>query len=217
MVQRGKDNFKKRRSYLEDKMSIPGTKSQTFSTNSLFAAFCLAVIGWGLLHAWGFSLKLGMVFHALVAMPGFVLSGAVIYRYRQHWPAGRASTAWPDRHDAKLPRDYRAVALYLSLIGVGFGMALFINGGSLFILSLAAMGMALVPWTKISVCRDHFYLSSALVEASAFSGLFVLGGPVHPLHYPMAAGFLLTVACILVMSVLVIHGNRLGRMPVSGH
>ena len=198
-------------------MSMPSAKSRTSSTNSLFAAFSLAVIGWGLLHAWGLSVNTGIFFHALAATPGLVLSGLVLYRYRQHWPVNASGIALPHKQDLKLPWDYRAVAFYILLSGVGFCIALCINGGSIFLLSLAAMGMALVPWAKIPACRDHFFFASALVEAGALSGLVVLDRSPYPLHYPMAAWLLLSIAFIAIISVIIIHGKRLDRMPVSGY
>lgn len=198
-------------------MSIHSARSRTFSTNSLFAAFSLGGIGWGLLHVWGVSVKTGIFFHALAAIQGLVLSGAVLYRYRQHWPVNETDSAGSHRQDLKLPWDYRAVAIYLLLIGVGFGIAPFISAGSAFFLVLAIIGMVLVPWSKIAVCRDHFFISSALVEAGALSGLVVLGGPVHPLYYPMAAWVLLAGACVMIFTVIIVHGNRLDRMPVSGY
>lgn len=198
-------------------MRIPSAKSRTFSTNSLFSAFSLGIIGWGLLHAWGVSVKAGILFHVLAAVPGLFLCGVVLYRYRQHWPFNATGIALPNKPDLTLPWDYRSVAFYLLLIGVGFNIALFISRGSIFLLSLAALAMALVPWANISVCRDHFYFSSAVIDASALLGLVVLGRSVHPLHYPVAAWLLLTVAFILIISVIIIHGNRRDRMPVSGY
>lgn len=194
-------------------MSIHGARSRTFATNILFPAISLAVIGWGLLHAWGINVNIGIRFHALAALPGLVLSGVALYRYRQHWPinatdcVGRQKLAW----------DYRAIALYLMLVGTGFSIALLISGGSLFLLAMATMGTIFVPWTRIAVCRDHFFFASALVGAGALLGLVMLGRSVHPLYYPMVASLLLSVACTLVVFVILIHGNRLDRMPPSGY
>jgi hypothetical protein len=146
-------------------MTIRSVKSRTFSTNSLFAAFCLGLIGWGLLHAWGLSVRTGLLFHSLAAIPGLVLSGVVLYRYRQHWPVDAAACAARQKPGLKRARDYRAVASCLLMAGIGFVIAILISGGSLFALALAAMGMVFVPWTKIAVFRDHFFLASGLVGA----------------------------------------------------
>jgi hypothetical protein len=154
-----------------------------------------------------------MLFHVLAAIPGMVLSGVTLHRYRQHWPVNATGCAGQQ----KLAWDYRAIASYLILVATGFSIALFISGGSLFLLALATMGMVFVPWTKMAVCRGHFFFASALVCAAALLGLVMWRWSVHPLYYPMVACLLLTVACTLVVSVVIIHGNRLDRMPVSGY
>lgn len=185
-------------------MSIHDAKSRAFSTNSLFSAFSLGIIGWGLLHTWGVSFKVGILFHALAAMPGVALSGIVIYRYRKHWPVEASARTGKNRPSW----DLRAVAFYLVLIAVGAGIALLISGGSFFLLVLAAMGMIFVPWTRIPLCRNHFFFSSVLVGAGASLGGAMLGRPAHPFYYLMVAWLLLSLAGTLVMLVIVTHGNR---------
>lgn len=198
-------------------MRVRSAKSQTFSTHSLFPAFFLAMIGWGMLHAWGLGVDMGMLSHAFAAMPGLVLSGLVLYRYRQHWPLKAGSLALPHEQDRKPACAYRTVAFCLLLTGIGFGIALIISSGSLSLLILAAAGMMFVPWAQMAVCRDHFLLASALIEAGALAGLVVLDRSLYLLHYPVAAWVLLTLACMAVISAVVIHGKRLDRMPPSGY
>lgn len=193
-------------------MRIRSAKSRSFSTNSLFTAFSLGILGWGLLHAWGISVKAGIFFHALAALPGSVLSGVVLYRYRQHWPVNARGFAGKQ----PLSRDWRTAAFYLMLVAAGFAIALLISSGSLFLLALVT-GMVFVPWTRSAVCRDHFFFASALVGAGTALGLVMLGRQEHPLYYAMVAWFLLALAGTLVVSVFIIHGNRLDRMPVSGY
>lgn len=197
-------------------MTIHSAKRRTLATSSLFAAFALGGIGWGLLHAWGISLKTGLSFHILAAIPGLVLSGVVLYRYRQHWPVNPSDGAVSLPNEPKFPWRYQTLAFSMLLIGIGFSLALFIRNGSAFLVALGAIGTVLVPWEKIAICRDHFFFASALVGAGAVSGL-VPGGSVHPIYYPVAAWLLLAVASMVIISVILSHGNRLERMPVSGY
>lgn len=194
-------------------MSIHDAKSRAFSTNGLFSAFLLGGIGWGLLHAWGINLKIGILFQALAAMPGLALSGIVIYRYRKHWPVEASECTG----QGELSWDLRAIAFYLVLIAVGLSIALLISGGSLFLLALAAMGTIFVPWTRIALCRNHFFFSASLVGIGALLGLVLLDSPAHPLYYLMVAWLLLSLAGTLVMLAIVTNRNRSGRTPVSGH
>jgi tellurite resistance protein TehA-like permease len=159
------------------------------------------------------NVKAGVLFHALAAIPGLVLSGLVLYRYRKHWPIlAAASAGRPD-----LSWDYRALVFYLIPVATGCGLALSISSGSLFFLVLAAMGTVLIPWTKITVCRDHFFLSSALVGTGALPGLLLPSRSAHPLYYPVAAWALLSIASTLIIFVILIHRDRLDRMPASGY
>lgn len=194
-------------------MSTNGTKSLNFSTNSLFPAFSLGLIGWGVLHIWGLGIKTGIHFHVLAALPGFCLSSLVLYRYRQHWPVNPGVAGGRKR----LSLDYHSIASCLLLAAAGFSIGFITSGGSFFLLVLMCIGMISIPWTRLAFCRSHFFFSSALVAGGALLGLVVLGRSAHPFHYPMAAWLLLAVACALVVFVIVTHGNRAERMPVSGY
>ena len=92
------------------------------------------------------------------------------------------------------------MASCLLLLAIGFGIALLIGSGSVFLLALAIMGMVFLPWTKIVVCRDHFFIFLGLVGAGVLLGLAVPGRSVHTLYYPLAAWVLLTAACIVSIS-----------------
>lgn len=198
-------------------MTMRSPKSRNFSTNSLFAAFSLGLIGWGLLHAWGISVRVGVSFHALAVVPGLVLSGIALYRYRQHWPADPTPWAGKQKHGLQLPWHPRAIASYLLLLAIGFAIALLIKTGSMFLLVPAMIGMIAAPWTKIAVCRGHFFASSALLQAGVLLGFVFLDSSVHPLYYALAAWLFLSAACTVIVSVILVHGNRLDRMPVSGY
>lgn len=183
-------------------------RSRNLATNSLFGAFFLTLFGWGLLHAWGVHIHARVLTHILLAIPGLALAGVTLYRYRRHWPID---------HGSRFHLDFRAISCCLLLAAAGLGLALFVIDGSIFLLALGALGMVLVPWTRISVCRTHFFISSAMMTAGAVSGLVLLSGSVHPLYYPLAAWVLLVIACTAVFSAVLTHGGRLDRMPMSGY
>jgi hypothetical protein len=185
-----------------------GPRSKNLATNSLFGIFFLTVLGWGLLHAWGISVHASARVHAVFAVPGLVLAGITLYRYHRHWPIDNGPN---------FPWDFRAISSYFLLVAVGIGVALFVIGGAVFLLTLVAAGVVFVPWAKISVCRRHFFFSSAVMTFGAVSGLVLLSGPVHPFSYLLASWALLAVACTMVISVILTHGDRLERMPASGY
>lgn len=193
-------------------MSTNGTKSLNFATNSLFPAFSLGLIGWGVLHIWGVGIKTGIHFHILAALPGFSLSSLVLYRCRQHWPVNQAVVAG----QKGLSFPYHSIASCLLLAAIGLCIALITSRGPFFFLMLMCSGMISIPWTRLAFCRAHFFFSSALVVGGALLGLMALGRSTHPFDYPIVAWLLLAVACALVVFVIVTQSNRSERMLVSG-
>ena len=187
-------------------MGLSSARSRTLSTNGLFGAFFLTVFGWGLLHAWGMQVEVSLLFHILFAIPGFVLCGITIYRYRKHWPLGTPARV-----------NGRAMMTCLLLPAIGAGMALLAVSGAFLLLPLTAFGAILFPWSRIAACRNHFFMSSALIGAGAIPGLVFWGRQVHPLYYPIAAWIFLAVACTAVMSTILTHRDRLERMPAAGY
>jgi hypothetical protein len=194
-----------------------GPRSRNLATNSLFGAFFLTMFGWALLHVWGIYAHAGVLLHTLFAVPGLVLAGVTLYRYRRHWPIGNGSFFKQKKQGLNLQWDFRAISSYLLLVAVGVGIALLVTGGSVFLVVLVATGIVLVPWANISVCRNHFFFSSAMLAVGALLGSALLSGPVHPLYYALASWALLAIACTTVLSVVLTHGDRLDRMPVSGY
>lgn len=191
-------------------------QTRTFATNCLFGAFFLAVFGWGMLQIWALGAGAGMPFHALIAVPGFSLCGVLLYRYSRHWPVGQA--ACKERGEERRPlREFRSAVWYVVLAASGLGVAVVVGSGSLFFPVLAAGGLVIVPWAKIPVCRDHFFISAAIVGTGAIIGLALVGKTVHPLHYPAGGCFFLLISSSFAIFAVAAHGNRFDRMPVSGY
>lgn len=190
-------------------------RSRNFATHSLFGAFVLTVFGWGLLQAWCLQVRAGVLLHLVVALPGLVQCGIILYRYHQHWPIApkHASDQQPNVRNHAWGR---ALAPYLLLIAVGAVAALFVMAESFFLVMLAALGLVMVPWARISICVHHFFLSSLSLLIGAALPVFVRGS-LHPLYHLLTAWALLAVACIALLSALLTHGSRRDRMPVSGY
>lgn len=190
--------------------------TRTFATNALFGTFFLSTFGCGLLQAWAVEFRAGSFVYALIAVPGIVLCGLVLYRYSKHWPAGQ--TARPDG-DEKSHRliDYSSLIWYPLLGVTGAGMALLASGGPFFFLSIAASGMVCMPWTRIPACRNHFFISSAALLVGAFIGLAMSGKLLHPLDYVLSGWILLLTSCLMALFIVMTHRNRFDRMPASGY
>lgn len=188
-------------------MITSGPRPRNLATNSLFGAFFLTIVGWGLLHAWAIQVHAGVLLHALFAVPGLALSAVTLYRYRRHWPIDNGSFFKQKNRWSTLQQNLRAISSYLLLIAVGAGIALFVIGGSVLLFMLVALGLVLVPWTNIPICRKHFFFSSAMLAVGTVLALVFRGGSVHPFYYALASWALLAIAFTTVISVVLTHGD----------
>jgi hypothetical protein len=59
-------------------------------------------------------------------------------------------------------------------------VGLLTGGSSLFFVAAAAAGTVIVPWTRILVCRDHFFVASAVLGITASIRLVLSGTQLHP-------------------------------------
>jgi hypothetical protein len=192
------------------------TRTRTCATNGLFGAFILAAFGAGLLHAWAVQAKAGLLIHLLVGLPGTAICTIVLYRYWRHWPA-RLAPLYKQSRRGLLPLDPGAVLGCGALLLVGAGLAWVAAAGSALLLVLGALGLAILPWTRVPVCRNHFFISAAMVGLGAVLWLVVLAQPIPQPYYAMSALFCLCMASLMTVLIIAMHGNRLERMPATGY
>lgn len=190
-------------------MYLRDAKARTHFTNCLFVVFLFSVLGWGLLHAWVFNFRLPARLHGVIVIPGLVMSGLAIYRYRLHWPANPAERVNQKQFEWKNATWY----LLLCAIGVGFAQVI---SGSVALLAVLGSAMTVIPWAKIPVCRDHFFISVALLGSGTLLGLALSRGADF-MFYPLAALFFWLIASVTMCFVLLSHGNRFDRMPACGY
>jgi hypothetical protein len=195
-------------------MRTAGTR--TWATNGLFGAFILAAFGAGLLHAWALQARAGALIHVLVAIPAAALCAVILYRYWRHWPARLAPLYRKSRRGMRSPDAASALGSGLLLL-TGLGMAFVIAAGSALLLVVAALGLGLLPWTRIAVCRNHFFVSAALVGTGAVLWLSLSAGPIPQPYYAMSALFCLCMSSLMTVFIVIMHGNRLERMPATGY
>lgn len=201
---------------LKGKPAMHSARTRTWATNGLFGAFILAAFGAGLFHTWAAQAGLGVRLHVLVAIPDAAVCAILLYRYSRHWPA-RLAPLYRTSKRGPLLLHAASVLVYGMLLLVGIGMALLVAAGSALYLLLAALGLGVLPWTRVAVCRNHFFLSAAAVGAGAVLWLSLQAGPVPPLHYMTGALFCLATSSAMTVFIVVMHGNRLERMPATGY
>lgn len=191
-------------------------RTRTCATNGLFAAFIMAGLGSGLLHAWAVQARASGTIHLLAAIPGVAICAIVLYRYARHWPA-RVTPLYSKRRRGPLPLAAAAAAGCALLFGAGLAMALAVAAGSAALLVLVALGLGVLPWTRIAVCRDHFFMSAAIVGAGAALGLAAAAQPIPQPYYATSALVCLVLSALMTGFIVMMHGSRRDRMPATGY
>ena len=197
-------------------MVTQSARMRTFATNSLFGTFFLSAFGWGLLQSWAALVGASGFMHALIAMPCISMTGIVLYRYSRHWPSTQLVGNAQRESDPQL-FAYRAMIWCLMLAVSGVGISVAVSWGSIALVMLGAVGLVAIPWARIPVCRDRFFVAAAALGVGAVIGWSLFGRPLHPLYFPVAGAAILLTSCVTVLFILMTHGNKFDRMPESGY
>lgn len=189
-------------------------KTRTVATNALFGAFILAAQGTGLFLAWAMQARAGVLIHLLVAVPGLAICALVLVRRARHWPARLAPLHRANRHGRLPIEPGTALGCGMPFLA-GIAMACVFASGSASLLVLAALGLGILPWTRILVCRNHFFLAAALLGLGSVLALNLLERPVAPPHYALSALLCLCMAGLMTVFVIMAHGSRRHRMAAG--
>lgn len=115
-----------------------------------FLPLFFSVTGWALLQTWTYLIGANFRAHILVAVLGLVLTLWSVFPF----PGSQHVTA--EKKDSK-PREscWSAISGALLLLVLGAVLGSLIAGGSLFLLSVAAMALNFVPWTRLPLGQRH--------------------------------------------------------------
>lgn len=135
--------------------------------------------------SWGLRVFLGA--------PGLALSGLALFRARLHWPAGNAAV--PSFH-------VRDLGWYVALFAAGVSIGELVSNGSVMLLGVVAALTYLLPWTRISVCRNQFVVSSVVMLVGATARAVTRGRPDQALSFMVAAWMMYTAPMCMHFLVL---------------
>ena len=189
--------------------------TRTYATNGLFAAFVLALLGWGLAHAWALQAGMDRLVHGLLSLPGLALCAVLLVRYARHWPA-RLVPLYRSRRRGLAALAVAAGGAALLFV-TGVGLALAVVEESALALVLVALVLALLPWSRLALCRDHFFLSAVIVGGGTVGGLGAAGYVLPQPQYATGALACLCMASLATVFIALAHGGRYERMPATGY
>jgi hypothetical protein len=192
-------------------MSIIDEKTKRYAANSLFPTFFYAALGLVLAQAGAVQMHGSWGLHVFLGVPGLALSGLALFRARLHWPPASAGTPTPRA---------RALGWYLLLLVAGACTGALVTAGSVMLLGVVAALTYLLPWMKIPVCRDQFFMSSVAILAGAVAWVAIHGGRAQSMYFMLAAWMLYFPSTFMHLLVLVsfdrgysTHEPRLADQP----
>lgn len=147
-------------------------KIESATANLTFSVFFCSILGWLAFEILLFQRGAGIRLHLVVTLIGGIISNLALRRCRTWWPGfGRSNSG-----TRVSSRDYGAsdVLPCLALAGIGGLWGLSITFGSYSLFSFCLAGLILFPWSRISFCLRHFFISNAMLALGA--GAILMSG-----------------------------------------
>lgn len=140
--------------------------------NLAFNALFFSLVGWGSLQAALFIAGAGVGSHLLACALGLAFSATAFHRCRVWWPS-LTNAGVTAGHSAANRSSLADVSACIALIAAGGILALSAKTGSVALISLFAAVFNLVPWSRMSYCGKHFFISHALLDMGAVTILYI--------------------------------------------
>lgn len=157
-------------------------KSKRTEANFAFSAFVLAIFGWALVETQLITSAAGAQAHLLASALGMAISATALRRCLRWWSVLPSAVV---RRPVRKGDHIGNVISCFSLVAAGGVFALLEKAGSITLFLGYAGVFSFAPWTRISFCRRHFFISCAMLSAGAASIAVARGtaGPILNLFY----------------------------------
>lgn len=155
-------------------MTMPSNRLDRFTANLALNGFLFPIIACGMLEAQLFKVNAGIRPHLIVTIVGGIICVIALRRCRVWWPG-----LVGDRPGTPLSLNtYSARQLFscAMLAGAGVVLGLISKSGSSFLFALLIMGLMFAPWSRIELCRAHFFAASASMAAGAILSHVLIKG-----------------------------------------
>jgi hypothetical protein len=153
-------------------------KSARIGVNLGFSAFLLALFGWINLETL-MAMNDGGVHGQLFAGGVALYLSITAYRRYQTW---RVSMPPPTSEFAqKKTSKASPIVSGIMLIATGFATACSMRTGLAITAAMGASVLLFIPWSRIRLCREHFFISQALSVAGGLPVLIFAAKNQHPI------------------------------------
>jgi hypothetical protein len=152
-------------------------KIDSVTANLTFSVFFCSILGWGVFEIVLFQCGGGIRLHLMATLIGGIISTLALRRCRTWWPGLRSFDS-----GTQVPSNgygTRNVLPCLALAGIGGLWGISIKSGSCSFFAFCVAGLIFFPWSRISFCLRHFFISSAVLVVGA-GGALVSGGALMP-------------------------------------
>lgn len=172
-------------------------KAAATSANLAFTGFLFSILAFTLAEALNAKANAGLRQHVVTASIGVLVSAVALRRCRLTWPGLANPKAQVPGHAAAWNRTDAAAGLLL--IVIGSALALLTRTGSLTLFGLGAVCISMTPWSRIPLCRHHFFASCATVLISGACGLVFAVRPTDSLYLVLVTWALSVISCAAVL------------------
>jgi hypothetical protein len=164
--------------------------------NSVYSGFIFSIFGWVLFHIGLARFGAPINAHVLAVVLGSSFVGLAFLRYRRAWQS-------LSLQESKFERGQHYVlstaSSCLLLFAIGFAFAQLVPIVGATVLGVLAIGLSFFPWSRIPLCRRHFFASSAIICSGAAVPLLVNAGSADLFCFPIAAWVVWTAALIALL------------------
>jgi hypothetical protein len=183
-------------------MTVENSGVAPATANFAFSAFLFSVFGWALLETQLFNAAAGVGGHLFISAFGLAITAIALRRCRLWWPLFADAGEGAKRSST---RDHIGDVIgCVALVAAGCVLGLSAKTGSIALFAICAGAFSLVPWSRIGLCRRHFFISCAMLGTGAASILVVARDTRHPLIYLLWAW----IFWVIALSELLVTWNR---------
>lgn len=160
-------------------------KTPTSAPAPSFIGFVFSLLGWAFMEALLIGQHIGPRAHLVPALIALYLAFSSIKRSK----LAREDLGIGDHPSAsqrnKLEGKQLGWALILLLAGAMMGAL--IGTGSVFFVAIGAVGLSYVPWSRISLCRDHLIVASIAMCTGVALPMLIIYRPLDPIYRLLVA------------------------------